>query len=319
MNQYISGHGHPKIGNFNVTDVTHNYPSVTPPGRDTSLSPTLSPSSSCTQTCTLSSTPVYSTSPTPEEYLFKSNCAKVIIEAYVNDITSFIPDVDTKSAKQTLKQFDKDFMAKDELIRIETDRKLHSIQYTETNTLEQFFKDLHELQKRAIDVGNQTVASDSEFRSIILVAFPGEVSDTIIHNITTSASFTTSSSKGTATAGNQLMAEADAAVLAKVVELERKVAAQAERLSKSKSDKKCSNCSKLGHLEDDCFRKGGGKEGLGSSYHAALSAVANFSKTSSINNMSVVRKDFLAYTPIKESGLLLRKETQFIIVGIGKA
>jgi hypothetical protein len=47
-------------------------------------------------------------------------------------------------------------------------------------------------------------------------------------------------------------------VLAKVEELEKMAVVWVKG---PKSDIKCSNCTGMGHLAADCFRKGGGKEG----------------------------------------------------------
>ncbi|KAJ3831314.1 hypothetical protein F5878DRAFT_516951, partial [Lentinula raphanica] len=45
---------------------------------------------------------------------------------------------------------------------------------------------------------------------------------------------------------------------AKVEELEKKLSAQ---MTVRKNDKECANCGRKGHLKEDCYRKGGGKEG----------------------------------------------------------
>ncbi|KAJ3818456.1 hypothetical protein F5880DRAFT_1462481, partial [Lentinula raphanica] len=53
----------------------------------------------------------------------------------------------------------------------------------------------------------------------------------------------------------------------KIEELERKLSAQMSvRNAKndsehSLSDKECSNCGRKGHIREECYRKGGGKEG----------------------------------------------------------
>ncbi|THU77380.1 hypothetical protein K435DRAFT_702545, partial [Dendrothele bispora CBS 962.96] len=152
--------------------------------------------------------------------------------------------------------------------KLDADRSLRSFTYNETDTLEQFFKDLRDLRKKSVDAGN--TVSDEEFRAIILSAFPGEAFDTIIQNITSSSSFPSSTSviqqisssyrrvadrKGAASTGNNLSAQAHAAVLARIEELENQVKANATEV------KKCHNCGRLGHIKPDCFRKGGGKEG----------------------------------------------------------
>ncbi|KAJ3840771.1 hypothetical protein F5878DRAFT_533014, partial [Lentinula raphanica] len=74
-------------------------------------------------------------------------------------------------------------------------------------------------------------------------------------------------------------------MLAKFEELERKV--------DGKKKKKCSNCGREGHLQQDCYRKGGGKEGQypswwrnrsggGGSTDAAESQAANMSSVAEL-------------------------------------
>ncbi|KAJ3718908.1 hypothetical protein C8R42DRAFT_541664, partial [Lentinula raphanica] len=46
----------------------------------------------------------------------------------------------------------------------------------------------------------------------------------------------------------------------KIEELERKLSAQLA-VKGQKSDKECTNCGRKGHVKEDCYRKGGGKEG----------------------------------------------------------
>ncbi|KAJ3787156.1 hypothetical protein GGU10DRAFT_249307, partial [Lentinula aff. detonsa] len=43
-------------------------------------------------------------------------------------------------------------------------------------------------------------------------------------------------------------------------ELEKKISAQLLRKGQ-KSDKECTNCARKGHVKEECYRKGGGKEG----------------------------------------------------------
>ncbi|KAJ3991755.1 hypothetical protein F5050DRAFT_1540531, partial [Lentinula boryana] len=47
---------------------------------------------------------------------------------------------------------------------------------------------------------------------------------------------------------------------AKVEELEKRLGAQLAAKN-VKNDKECYNCRRKGHFKDDCYRKGGGKEG----------------------------------------------------------
>ncbi|EEB96922.1 hypothetical protein MPER_03854 [Moniliophthora perniciosa FA553] len=59
-----------------------------------------------------------------------------------------------------------------------------------------------------------------------------------------------------------MTSQAHAAVVARMEELERKLAAQAiTQGRRSKSDIECHNCKGKGHIKANCFRKGGGKEG----------------------------------------------------------
>ncbi|KAJ3832481.1 hypothetical protein F5878DRAFT_512594, partial [Lentinula raphanica] len=46
----------------------------------------------------------------------------------------------------------------------------------------------------------------------------------------------------------------------KIEELERKLSAQLA-VKGPKNDKECTNCGRKGHVKEDCYRKGGGKEG----------------------------------------------------------
>ncbi|KAJ3727475.1 hypothetical protein C8R42DRAFT_553138, partial [Lentinula raphanica] len=46
----------------------------------------------------------------------------------------------------------------------------------------------------------------------------------------------------------------------RVEELEKKLGAQLA-LKNQRSNKECSNCGRKGHVKEDCYRKGGGKEG----------------------------------------------------------
>ncbi|KAJ3820226.1 hypothetical protein F5880DRAFT_1466029, partial [Lentinula raphanica] len=48
----------------------------------------------------------------------------------------------------------------------------------------------------------------------------------------------------------------------RIEELEKRLSAQmALKSPRGNNSKECSNCGRKGHLKEECYRKGGGKEG----------------------------------------------------------
>ncbi|KAK1219184.1 hypothetical protein PQX77_018118 [Marasmius sp. AFHP31] len=131
-------------------------------------------------------TPVYSLNPSYEEWKFRNNRAKTIIEAHIEDILALVPNADDLTAFDIMTQLDRDYNVKNDLLRIDTNRKFRAFGYEEIESLDQYFKDLRELRKSAVEAGNTYM--DEEYRSIVLSAFPTEAFDLIINNITTSLS-----------------------------------------------------------------------------------------------------------------------------------
>jgi hypothetical protein len=188
-------------------------------------------------------TPVYSTNPSQDEWTFRNDRARGMIEVYVLDLPLLIPDVD------------------------------------KTNAIDSFFKTFQELQREAIEGGNDV--SDKIFKSVVLAVFPTLSMDTIIQNITanpmtypTSASVIqqityqfshTETCPDAAVSGNRLP-QANAAPQTRIEHLEHQLAAVAVGGLGTRGNgngKKCTNpnCLREGHLAEDCFRQGGGKEG----------------------------------------------------------
>ncbi|KAK1234692.1 hypothetical protein PQX77_002104 [Marasmius sp. AFHP31] len=114
----------------------------------------------------LAPTPVYSLEPSYKEWRFRNDRGKTIIEAHMEDILTLVPDFDNLSAVQDMLQLNRDFESKSDILRIETNHKLRAFRYDEVNTFKQFFKDIHELRKKAVEAGN--TYSDDEFGSILL-------------------------------------------------------------------------------------------------------------------------------------------------------
>jgi hypothetical protein len=306
-------------------------------------------------------TAVYSTTPSLEEWSFRNDRAKGIIESYIDDLPSLLLGTDEKSAREIIVDLEKEYGQKDMLVKVMTERKLRTYTFKGSEPLDEFFKNLRSIRKEAIQAGN--VIDDGTFRQIVLAAFPGKEFDNIISNITSSSNYKTSSSviqqisfaysrveerSNEVASGSTITAEAHTAVLAKMEELERKVAAAARV---SKPDVKCSNCGRVGHIAADCFRKGGGKEGQYPAWWKGKKDTDSSSKTTSANsavghitqsyalasvssppsnsktyadsaasdNFFKDRSTFLTYTPCDRVGQSSESGTPLKIAGVGRA
>ncbi|KAJ3836727.1 hypothetical protein F5878DRAFT_624395 [Lentinula raphanica] len=153
-------------------------------------------------------------------------------------------------------------------------RRLRSHIFCDNETIDTFFCTMRELRKEAIDMGNEI--PDSVFREIVLAAFPTASFDTIMQNINANPSTFPSSSSviqhisfqysrsenrpDAVVPGDRLPQANSVAYLTSHIEtLEKQLAASANAVKSP--EKKCRNCQRQGHLIEDCFRKGGGKEG----------------------------------------------------------
>jgi hypothetical protein len=145
----------------------------------------------------------------------------------------------------------------------------------------------------------------------------------------------------------KITAEAHATVLAKVEELKKMAVAWVKGL---KSDIKCSNCTRTGHLAADCFRKGGGKEGQYPSWWKgkkdtesppknllANTSVGHITQSYTLSATSTTRcrgrtyadsaatdhffhekVGFISYTPCSREGQSSELETSLKILGVGR-
>ncbi|KAE9386403.1 hypothetical protein BT96DRAFT_981747 [Gymnopus androsaceus JB14] len=137
-------------------------------------------------------TPVFSTNPTVDEWVFRNDRAKGVIESHIDDLPSLIPDSDSKNAKELFEALETTFGGKDEMQKVLTMRRLRSYVFTGSDSIEAFFKRIRDLRKECIEAGN--MMDDDTFREIVLAAFPGAEFDTIIQNITSSKNYPTSAS-----------------------------------------------------------------------------------------------------------------------------
>jgi hypothetical protein len=324
------------------------------------------PAGSTTHQVTTLPTAVYSTTPNKEEWIFHNDCAKGIIESYMDNLPSLLTGTDEKTARQIMVDLEAEYGQKDMLVKVMMERKLRTYVFNGSEPLDKFFKNLCSIRKEAVLAGN--IINDTTFHQIVLAAFPGKEFDGIISNITSSpANYTTSASviqqisfsysrieerSNAAASGSKITPEAHAAVLAKVEELEKKVAAAWAK--GQKSDIKCNNCGRTGHVAADCFRKGGGKEGQYPSWWKgkkdtdppnkpssantsvghitqsyALSVISNhnpvpkrrrghtYADSAASDHFFKNRADFITYTPCSREGQSSESGMSLTILGVG--
>ncbi|KAE9390150.1 hypothetical protein BT96DRAFT_946337 [Gymnopus androsaceus JB14] len=145
-----------------ITVTAPTTTSSTPDATAASTTPTpTTPSSSEPK-----ATAVFSLTPSLDEWTFRNNRTKGIIESHIDELPSLMPQVDTKSAREVFSKLDMEFAKKDGMRKILTERRLRSFIFRENETVEEFFKQLRELRKEA------TEARNSIFRDMVLAAFP---------------------------------------------------------------------------------------------------------------------------------------------------
>ncbi|KAE9394383.1 hypothetical protein BT96DRAFT_943214 [Gymnopus androsaceus JB14] len=187
-------------GLLGYTDGSIPRPSPSPPAPPPAPPPPAPPSSSTTSTTTTTTpvatavtstatskaTPVFSLTPSLEEWVFRNDRAKGIIESHVDDLPSLMPTVDDKTAKEVFDALDSEFAKKDGMRKVLTERCLHSFVFREAEPIDDFFKQLREIRKEAVEAGN--TIEDKTFHEIAIAAFPTQAFDSIIQNITANES-----------------------------------------------------------------------------------------------------------------------------------
>lgn len=118
----------------------------------------------------LVATAVFSTTPSLEEWIFRNNWAKGIIESHVDNLPSLIANFDNKSAKELFDAFKSTYGGKDGMQKVLTMCKLCSCVFTGSDSIDMFFKCLWDLRKESVEAGN--AIDDPTFHDIILAAFP---------------------------------------------------------------------------------------------------------------------------------------------------
>ncbi|GAW08486.1 retrovirus-related pol polyprotein from transposon tnt 1-94 [Lentinula edodes] len=365
-------------GLLGYTDGTISKPppiiiTISPPARTPTIDPTI--------TSTISPAPsqdppkataIFSLTPSLEEWIFRNDRAKGIIESHVEDLPSLMPDVDARTAKEVLDTLEKEFARKDGMRKVLTERNLRSLTFRETIPIDEFLNQLRALRKDAIEAGNSI--TDAQFREIIIAAFPTSAFDNIIQNITANPSlYTTAASviqqisfqysrvenhPNAVVTGDRISQahsvaapiSPQAALMSRIEQLESMIASKMAR--SGNSDKKCDNCGRVGHLKDECFRKGGGKEGQYPSWWRGKRDDTVVSTTPSSSSMAIGeptlhyamtasdetqkvgelyadsgatdhffrnRDDFITYTECDRVGQSSEKSTGLVIKGFGRA
>ncbi|KAJ3765515.1 hypothetical protein FB446DRAFT_709401 [Lentinula raphanica] len=241
---------------------------ITPAQGDSSDTPH-APAS--TPTVSLTPTPSYSKTPSVEEWEFQNDCAKGVIESYILDITSLIPDVDNKTAKEVFDTLHKEYHL----------------------------------------VGGQLKGITS-----FPFAFPSPTS--VIQQIVFQYS-RVANHPDAVVGGDHLSRTNSASLLSRFEELEKKVEARKK--------KKCLNCRREGHLQQDCYRKGGGKEGQYPSWwrnrSGGLLSSSSLNSKVQVVNMSVIAElpqhyALAAIAPRVNIEGTLYRETLLEIEGTGR-
>ncbi|KAF5390764.1 hypothetical protein D9757_004415 [Collybiopsis confluens] len=313
-------------------------------------------------------TPVYSNAPSREEWHFRNDRTKGTIESYISDLPSLITNVDKLNAQETLDALVNEFGQTDEMRKVHSMTRLRNHKYRNPSvTLEEFFQVFRELRKSAIESGNEV--SDIIARELLLAAFPTTEFDTIMQNIM--ANPTTFKSPASiiqhityqhsrsenrpdaAVSGDSLPKANHAALMARIDQLEKMLSASSAALNSVRSpEKKCSNpnCLRVGHVAEDCFRKGGGKEGQYPAWwkgkkdtRTTGSPVANATSSDvgeplqhyalSVANVKINtcadsgasdhffrdRSNFITYTPCSQDCQSSEANTTLAVIGYGKA
>src|SRR5579875_3156897 len=158
-------------GLLGYTDGSIPKPSTTSPASPATIPPSTP----------IPATAVFSTTPSLDEWTFRDNRAKGIIESHIDDLPSLMPNVDDKIAKEVFDALENEFAKKDGMRKVLTERRLRSFVFRESEPIEEFFKQLRELRKDAVEAGNSI--DDNTFKGIVVAAFPTSAFDNIIQNI----------------------------------------------------------------------------------------------------------------------------------------
>ncbi|KAE9388439.1 hypothetical protein BT96DRAFT_947607 [Gymnopus androsaceus JB14] len=121
-----------------------------------------------TLTDTSKATAVFSLSPSLEEWVFQNNRAKGIVESHIDDLPSLMPKVDDKTAKEVFDTLDGEFAKKDGMRKVLTERCLRSFVFQEAEPIDEFFKQLQEIRKEAVEAGN--AIEDKTFHHLPVLA-----------------------------------------------------------------------------------------------------------------------------------------------------
>ncbi|KAJ4491885.1 hypothetical protein C8R41DRAFT_920247 [Lentinula lateritia] len=227
-------------------------------------------------------TAIFSPNLSLEEWIFHNNQARGIIESHVKDLPSLMPDVDEKTAREVLDTLEKEFTRKDGMQKKHPQGSSSHLPATTRSFPSSVAVPVapFEVQPAPSTLEHKSL---SYIQEIAIAAFPMNAFDNIIQNVTANTSlYPTAASviqqisfqysrvenRPDAVVSGDRIAQAHtattpisphAALLSRIEQLELMIAGKMAR--SGNGDKKCFNCGWTGDLKDECFRKGGGKEG----------------------------------------------------------